>query len=42
MCVSPLQNYNPDYALSARQCADSLAFSNLLRDRLEPALWLCW
>ncbi|XP_043236868.1 metaxin-1-like [Amphibalanus amphitrite] len=36
------QNYNPDYALSARQCADSLAFTNLLRDRLEPALWLCW
>ncbi|XP_037082527.1 metaxin-1-like [Pollicipes pollicipes] len=36
------KNFNPDFELSARQCADSLAFTNLLRDRLDPALWLCW
>ncbi|XP_037082531.1 metaxin-1-like [Pollicipes pollicipes] len=35
------KNFNLDFELSARQCADSLAFTNLLRDRLDPALWLC-
>ncbi|XP_037082536.1 metaxin-1 homolog [Pollicipes pollicipes] len=36
------KNFNLDFELSARQCADPLAFTNLLRDRLDPALCLCW
>uniref|UniRef100_A0A6A7FRH2 Metaxin-1-like n=1 Tax=Hirondellea gigas TaxID=1518452 RepID=A0A6A7FRH2_9CRUS len=36
------QNYSCDHDLSGRQCADVLAYGNLLKDKLYPALLYLW
>ncbi|CAL1611662.1 unnamed protein product [Knipowitschia caucasica] len=36
------QKYNADYDLSAKEGADSLAFTSLIHEKLRPALTYCW
>lgn len=36
------KNYNSDYTLSDKQCADVMAYDALLKEKLYPAFQFIW
>jgi len=36
------RNYNSDYILTEKQCADVMAYDALLKERLYPAIQFIW